>query len=229
MLATLRIALPGLGASLPDAALAGIFLAAWIAPERMGEGILGWCLLVMLLEFIIVHSSAFLGSLILGGGPRDARIRAGLGLGALYTLFVAGFALAFRTWWPLLSFWALTGKRLLNLFAGVVPSGEEKMLMQRTWAASVLFYLLGVFATLFLPVPRLGITREVVRAADLPSSGEWVSHPEKVVAFGFLYFALMTISGIRGHRWAQGGIPKDPDTAARHATPAGRDDRRSAA
>ena len=64
MLAALRIAMPGLGASLPDAALAGIFLAAWIVPERMGDGILGWCLLIMLLEFVIVHSSAFLGSVI---------------------------------------------------------------------------------------------------------------------------------------------------------------------
>jgi hypothetical protein len=30
------------------------------------------------------------------------------------------------------------------------------------------------------------------------------------VAFGFVYFALMTISGMRGHMWAQSGIPKTP-------------------
>ncbi len=214
MFTSLRIALPALGAALPDAALAAVFLAAWIAPARMGDGIVGWCLLVMLLEFVIVHSSVFLGNLLLAAGDRMKRLQTGMAIGGFYTMFVAGFAVAFHSWWPLVNFWGLTAKRLASVFAGVVPSGEEKMLMRRTWAASVMFYLLGVFVTVFLPVPRLGITREVVRTAHLPSSGLWVAHPERVVAFGFLYFALMAISGLNGHRWAQSGIPKDAADAA---------------
>lgn len=214
MLNSLRISLPLFGASLPDAVLAGVFLVAWLDPMRFGPGIIGWCLLVMLLEFIIVHSSVFLGNVLLRPQPAGEKVGATLWIGGFYTLFVAGFALAFRTWWPLANFWLLTLKRLVNLLHGVAPSGEEKMLMRRTWAASVMFYLLGVFVTTLAPVPRFGITRDIVRAADLPSSGEWVSHPEKVVAFGFLYFSLMAISGMSGHRWAQSGIPREPGDAA---------------
>jgi hypothetical protein len=52
----------------------------------------------MLLEFIIIHSSAFLGNAALGRARGRDALRAVLGRAGFYTLFVAGFALAFKTW-----------------------------------------------------------------------------------------------------------------------------------
>ncbi len=158
-------------------------------------------LLVMLLEFIIVHSSAFMGQVMVGGLSRQSKARSLLGLCAMYTLFVGGFALAFRTWQPLLSFWLLTLNRLLSVVLGQAPDGEEKELLQRGWAVSTLAYLGFTFLTIVLPVPRLGITRAVALAQQLPSSGLWVDQPHRAVALGFLYFTAVGISELGGHRW----------------------------
>ena len=68
------------------------------------------------------------------------------------------------------------------------------------WGISALAYLGGVFATLMLPLPRLGLTGDVVAAADLPGSGEWVDKPHTVVAFGLIYFAVLATGKLRGWR-----------------------------
>ena len=53
--------LPAMLAAAPDIGLAAVFLIVWLAPEAAPAGTLTWLLLVMLLEFIIVHSSGFMG------------------------------------------------------------------------------------------------------------------------------------------------------------------------
>jgi hypothetical protein len=193
--------LPALFAAAPDLGLAAVFLLVWIAPGMAPAGTLEWLMLVMLLEFIIVHSSAFMGTVMFGTGTRAQKLMRVLGLSAFYTLFVGGFALAFKTWWPLASFWGLQVNRMLGVLVGQPPRGGERAFMGRTWAAGALFYLGGVFATVLLPVPRLGLTREFVSGESLPGSGQWVDEPHRLVAFGFLYFAATAISELYGHRW----------------------------
>jgi len=38
----------------------------------------------------------------------------------------------------------------------------------------------------------------------LPSSGLWVSEPNRVVAAAFLYFTARGVSELVGHRWFKG-------------------------
>ncbi len=52
-------------------------------------------------------------------------------------------------------------------------------------------YVFGVFATIVLPVPRLGITPEVVAGQGFTSSGAWIEEPQRVIAFGVLYFTIL--------------------------------------
>ncbi len=52
-----------------------------------------------------------LGNAALADGARPRRAKTVLGLGGVFTLFVAGFALALRAWWSLLMFWGLTLNR----------------------------------------------------------------------------------------------------------------------
>lgn len=212
MFGTLRLLLPVLGASAPNFLLAGLFLVTWVRPELIGGKIIAYCMLIMMLEFVVVHSSAFMGNVVLAPGKGSGeKAKAIIGLGAFYTLFVGGWALAFRTWWPLVSFWMLTLNRLLGVILKVAPSGKERELMRRGWAASVAYYLGFVMLTTLLPVPRFGITDEIIRAQGLPGSGEWISHPEKVVAFGFLYFLANGVSELFQHGWTASGIPKERD------------------
>jgi hypothetical protein len=193
--------LPTILAAAPDLGLAAVFLFAWLAPVELPDGIVGGLTLVMLLEFIIVHSSGFMGGILLGEAPRQRKAMLVLGLSAFYTLFVGGFALAYKTWWPLASFWGLQANRMLGVLIGQSPGGEERIFLARTWVAGVLFYLGGVFLTTLLPVPPLGLTSDVVGGQGLPGGGLWVDEPHRVVAFGFLYFAATGISELHGHRW----------------------------
>jgi hypothetical protein len=188
----------------PDFAIAGACLATWVAPTRIGTPRIGDLLLLMLIEFIVVHSAAFMGNAAYADAPRTTRAKRVLGLGVFYTLFVVGFAAGFKTWWPLIGFWALTLNRLLGALVGQAPSGTERQLIQRGWGVGALFYLLAVMITAFAPVPAFGIDAAAIQAANLPSSGLWVEQPYRVVAAAFLYFTARGLSELAGHRWVKG-------------------------
>lgn len=194
-------ALAGWLQALPDFALALACLAAWIAPARVEPGLVRSMLMIMLLEFIIIHSSAFMGTVVLSKATRGARARAIALLGLFYSLFVAGFALAFRTAWPVVTFWGLSLNRLLGVLLGQAPAGEELLLVRRGWAAHAMFYLLAVFLTTPFPVPRLGLTDDVLPTLGLTGGGLWVEHPQHLLAAGVVYFAAVGLSGAHGHRW----------------------------
>lgn len=52
-------------------------------------------------------------------------------------------------------------------------------------------YIACCLSTLFLPVPKLGITQEVVERQEFKATGVWMDHPHKVIAFGTLYFSAL--------------------------------------
>lgn len=188
--------------ALPDLGLGLAFLITWIAPLTFGTRTVSYFLLVMLMEFIIVHSAGFMGFVVFNK-PLSNRIKvkALLGLGAFYSLFAAGFALGFRAWWPIWTILLLTLNRILLVLTGDVPEGRERIYIQKSWAVSTLFYLLFVFVTVFLPLPALGVTDEVIRLQAFSSSGLWVDEPHRVLAFGFLYFLGTGLSELYSHRW----------------------------
>lgn len=201
----------GLFNALPDLVLSVVFLVTWIRPDALGDFMVRWLLLVMLMEFIVLHSAAFMGTVAFAPGSRARRSLALLGFAALYTLFAGAFSLIFRSWWPLASFWGLSLNRLLGVVLGQVPDEEQKAFVMRGWSAGIAFYLLGCFATLLLPVPALGITPRAVAAQHIPGTGLWVQQPYRVIAFGFFYFFLTAWSEANSHTWTRrtvtGGAP----------------------
>ena len=205
--------LAAVGASLPDLILGAVFLIAWVAPQSFDSPVIPALMLTMLLEFIIVHSSGFLGTTALAAGSWRRAIRLLVVLVGFYSLFVLGFALAFKTWWPLVSFWGLTVNRLLGLMMGQAPTGEARLFLQRSWAVTAIFYLVFAGLTVMLPIPALGVTGAF--REGIPGSGLWVSEPHRVLAFGFLYFTAVGISELFSHRWLPAsGLPKVEQRAA---------------
>ncbi|MHC4818393.1 MAG: hypothetical protein ACYTF8_10095 [Planctomycetota bacterium] len=201
-----------LATALPSAALAATFLVTWIAPYTFGEQMVRHLLLLMLLEFIIIHSSPFMGLAVISDEPRKRKVRKLLFLGAFYSLFAAGFAAGFERWWPMFAFWGLTGNRLLAALVGPPAREADKRHIQSVWGATVLWYLLAAGATTFLPIPRFGITTAVRRTQDLPGTGLWIDEPHRVVAAGFLYFAAVAVT-LAAMQWKKGrkkeALPKD--------------------
>lgn len=178
----------GVVTALPDFAFAGAFALAWVAPLRFGDRTVHRLVFVMLLEFIVMHSTAFLGALMATPAPRPRKAALFAGLLAFYALFAAGFALSAGEAWPLTAFLTLTLAKFPSvvLFAPDRPARES---VQAQWAAMAILYLLGAFLTLLLPVPRLGVTPEVVALQQFQGSGLWIEQPHRVMAFGTLYFA----------------------------------------
>lgn len=193
--------LAAVGDGAGDLVVAALFLLTWITPEASLALPLSAALLTMLLEFIVVHSTGFMGAAVLDNGSRRKRVLSVLGLGVFYTLFVGGFSLAFQTWWPLTAFWALTLNRSLTIILDPSPGPAQRMHIRKSWAAVTVSYLAAVFFTTLVPMPELGIDRAVVSAAGLSGSGLWVDHPERVVAAGFLHFSMCGVSAFLGHRW----------------------------
>ncbi|MBB1087595.1 hypothetical protein H4F99_03730 [Lysobacter sp. SG-8] len=194
--------------ALPDAITAAFFLSLWVAPTLWGPTALRTALLMMLVEFVLLHASAMLGSMVLsnGDGTRRKGWHALLGFGLLYLVFIAAWAWQFRAWWPLLAFgWLLLGK--LWLVFQPAPDMRQRQRMQSEWAIGVMAYLAGTFATVLLPVPRLGLEASIVAQAELPGSGLWVSKPHTVVAFGAFYFAVLAITRARGTVLKHAGTP----------------------
>ena len=185
--------------ALPDFALGATFLIAWVAPLTLPAGTIPHLLLVILMEFIIIHSSVFLGNVVISPLPRKAKLIGMLAIGSFYTIFAGAFSLGFHSSWPLLSFWALMLNRMLGVLIGQAPSGQEKLLVQRTWAATAVFYLLFCALTIVLPIPHLGLTREAILSLHLPGRGAWITDTQRAMACGFFYFTAVALSEINGH------------------------------
>jgi hypothetical protein len=187
--------------ALPDFALAGVCLVTWIRPEAFGERMAGWILLMMLVEFIVIHSAAFMGVVIFSESRRAKKVLHILGLALFYSAFAGAFAAAFDSMWPLLTFWGLTLNRLVQALITDVTRQEARNLAQASWGGNALFYLLFAFVTSFVPLPKLGIDAAAAAALGFEGSGLWVDEPHRVVAFGFLYFAAVGYSELRAEAW----------------------------
>lgn len=181
--------LGAIASALPDFLAAGTFLITWLAPATFGATMVAHLVLVMLLEFLVVHSAGFMGFIIYGDGTRHVKLAMVLGLTFFYALFAAGFGLSFGTWWPVQALVVLTLNRCTPLFFGPTPAESQIERVAAGWAASVVFYLGGAFATLIPDVPAFGITPEVIAAQGFTAGGVWPEQPYRAVAFGVLYFA----------------------------------------
>lgn len=178
--------------ALPDAITASLFLYAWLAPLRWRENLVAELMLVMLVEFILIHSAPFLGSIVLASDQalRD-RLKAFAGFTIFYSLFIGGFALSFGSWWPVIAFVWLVAAKLVSLLSGERHPERETQRMRGWWGVSAGLYLLAVFATLFLPFPEFGITRQGAAYGISASGGIWVSDPHTGIAAGCLYFGML--------------------------------------
>ena len=201
-----RPTLPDLAAALPDFLIAGTAILTWYDPAVLGVSRVSYFVVLMLLEFIVVHSAAFMGNVAFGKAPKIGRVGAILGLALAYTLFVGAFALGFHKTWPLWAFWMLVLNRLAGVLLGQGGDDGAAAVVRAGWAASVMFYLLATLLTLLIPLPRLGITPDVVAAQHFTSSGAWIEQPWRVLAMAAVYYTLQGVSTLKAHGWANRGM-----------------------
>ncbi len=181
--------------------MAGMFVTSWWWPRELDHG--RWVKLgvgVLILEFILIHSGAFLNNLMTqkAGWARDRTV---LALLAFYTMFGLAIAFAFRSWWILGTFALVMSGRLWSVFAG--QSEIDRAISQRRVAASALLFLGLTFATVFFSVPRGGINPDLLGEVwPERKGGLWERSPERALAMGAAYFlALGLVEARPPRRW----------------------------
>ncbi len=179
--------------ALPDFLAAGAFLVTWLAPNTFGATMVSHLVLIMLLEFLVVHSAGFMGFIVYSDGTQATKLAMVGGLTFFYLLFAAAFGLSFGTWWPVQAMLLLTLNRCTPLLLGPMPAEDQTDSVAAGWAVGVACYLFGCLATVLPPVPPLGITPAVVAAQGFTSKGLWIDEPWRPIAFGVIYFGLQGI------------------------------------
>ena len=179
--------------------MAGMFVTAWWWPRSLDNG--RWVKLgvgVLVLEFILIHSGAFLNSFMTqkAGWERDKKL---IGLTAFYTLFGVAIAFAFQSWWIFGSFVFVMSGRLWSVFAG--QDDMDRAVSQRRVVASAMLFLGLTFATLFLPLPRGGLNDALLHEVwPTRGGGAWEQRPEIALAMGAAYFLLLGLVELRPPR-----------------------------
>lgn len=183
-------------AALPDTVTASVFLTLWIRPLAFGVHGVRNGMLVMIVEFVLIHATIFLpialAVLVSGFKSRARGVAAVAVLVAIYLFFIVALSAAFQSWWPFIAFtWLLLGKAGLPIVeaTGADDGGHEVAV----WLVSVLTYIIGGLLITVLPLPQFGFADIEHGVLGLPSgaSGIWIDEPYRVMAFGALYFYLL--------------------------------------
>jgi hypothetical protein len=202
----LKVSRPALINAIPDFLTAGAFLVTWIAPATFGLGTVKRLEQLMLVEFIVIHTAAFTGTVLLASAGKVWRVAAIIGVAAFYGV-PSTMGLVIHETWPAVAFTGLSLNRLLGVLLGQVPDYQRTFFIQASWAASVVFFVGGAFLTIPMAIPALGITPAIIAAQHYPIGGLWMTHPERLLAWGLLYFALTGCWEILSHEWATNRRP----------------------
>lgn len=188
--------------AIPCFIVAGTLLRTWIDPMSVSGG--SWVTFgigIMVLEFVLIHSGAMMASW--QASESNSLTKTIIVMTCFYGLFAGAMAAAFKSWDLLLIFTAVMLTRWARILFDPSHAREEAV---RRSGISVLFYLIAVFVTLFMPIPELGITSSVLNDVYPDrGSGAWERDPEIALAAGILYFSLLGIAEL----W--GGFHKERD------------------
>ena len=176
---------------LPDALTALAFLATWIAPLSLGDSAVKTGVLVVMMEFFVIHSTGFMLATVFNDRVSGVRrTLAVLGFAAFYTLFVALISIIFEAWWPLAALAWLVGSKVSLIWFSPLDRNAEQQRQMGLLAVSTVSYLFAVILTVAVPMPSLGITAPGTEYG-LSGGGAWIDRPYTAIAAGTVYFALL--------------------------------------
>jgi hypothetical protein len=178
-----------------DFALAAAFLITWHAPYTFGEHAVRGFMYLMLIEFLVVHSTGFLGAI----AAKDMAfgLRAMMyGFLLLFDGLMAGaFSVSYGGWWPFLCMtMQCLGKAQTVLMKPQDDEAQSRVMAH--WAGMTALFLAGVFLTVVYDVPAYGITAEVIARQEFTVGGLWPEQPYRVIAFGAIYFTGLGLMAV---------------------------------
>lgn len=189
---TLHHVFASLASAIPYLVLVWTLMQVWVSPMSVSNGLwVRYGVGLMALEFIILHSGVFMGSMAASTESLKTRVQAFSGLFVFYSLFAFGFAKTVGSYEILYVYGFLMLGRFVTI---VIASGEGKSQILSRSGFGALVYMAAVFGTIFIPIPELGITHEVLeRVYPDRGGGEWEQNPEIAIAAGIIYFSALAL------------------------------------
>jgi len=166
-------------------------LQVWIHPLSIDNG--GWVRIaasLVLIEFLLLHSGAFLAVGPVLFTKFWYRLAWFAGFGLIYAVALVGIA----SWsGGRYVFWLLFGVLISRLMILVIlPDKRGTILMLQRSVVGMFLLILTTF-TLLLPAPQLGLTEDIRWATLGPAIDMMTKHPQRMIAWGVVYFFLMSL------------------------------------
>jgi hypothetical protein len=204
MILLTRILLAALG-GLPMLLLAITLALTWIDPT--GPESVSWlraAATLVLIEFLLLHSGAFMAVGPVLSDRIWVRLLWFLGFGLVY-----GFSLLTFAHWTGSDYilWVLVGVLLSRVMTLVILRDKRGtiLMLQRSVIGMVILLLTALIC--FLPLPPLGITEELRYQAFGAADDFLRTHPQRTLAWGVVYFLLMAFvevfAGWRTPDWTE--------------------------
>ena len=170
--------------------LAGVYLFYWLFPVFYEYQLLKTLVVIILLEFFIVHSSFFLVGRQLKSHSEKLVTP---GLLVFYAVLVAGIGFIAGDFLLPVVFVLVSYNRIKTIPRSWKDEMDETMFAAR-WLLTTVSYVLIITLVMVVPLPALGITPEVIAAQDYGNAGgEFIEKPQVAMATGFLYFLTQGI------------------------------------
>ena len=173
------------------------FFRVWQTPLAVEGGRwVKFAIGIMCMELILVHSGSMFGFLATRKDPAGYPLKAHqwiawmIGMAGLYLLFAGAISFSFKSPDLFYLFCWITASRLLSMF---LDARAGTRVAKTRSGVSVALYLSSLFLSVFVPIPRAGLTLAVLAQIypDRPSGGVWTENPQQALFAGMFYFGLL--------------------------------------
>jgi len=159
----------------------------WYSPEIVDAPRIHNFLVLMVFEFIMVHSGVFMSAF-----PKKISL-------LIFVPFYGVFALIFTAiiddYTILYIYMFVVLNRMRFAFANVPAWMRDRAIF--TSVMALFAYILLIFVSLFGILPELGLNQEYVDASGFRSftnsTGEFIDYPYKAISFGVLYYIVLAV------------------------------------
>jgi hypothetical protein len=184
--------------AVPEALLTAAFVRGILWPAAMGAQYLQWLGLLMMVEFLVVHSSAFVGGALVVGGARGPRLGWVLGFSVFYFLFGAGLALGFHSWFPVVALAVLTVNRVLYILMHDTATQPPLTLIdtKNEWLFGVAAYVLSMLIGVLVVQQWGQLLWEPQVRQYFTLQGQMSGQHDVPIIAGVCYFAARTVRAL---------------------------------
>ncbi len=144
--------------------------------------------MLWIIEFIVIHASAFLAAMSMIEMPAPKRAGVFLGLSGFYTLFIWGFSVSQGTYWPLIFFWTLTATKFVPLFMNNAKAHGRTELLARAGVGMFLYVIVTLMGGI-LPIPLFGWSTGIGAGGLFDDDSA-----HRILFMGTFYFLLLGFS-----------------------------------